>query len=111
MDSEALGRFWLDYCEAGLNRGFSARRNAGPVQVIDIRYPDLKENPRSVLKHIQNSIKLEDSEAWRKAFTAGDNKMRQSHHYTPAQFGFEADQIRERFSSYIQDYDLSACAE
>ena len=111
MDSEALGRFWLDYCEAGLIRGFSARGNAGSVQIIDIRYPDLKENSRSVLKHIQNSINLEDSEAWTKALTAGDNQMRQSHHYTPAQFGFEADQIRERFSGYIQDYDLSACAE
>jgi len=111
MDSEALGRFWLDYCEAGLNRGFSARGNAGSVQIIDIRYPDLKENPRSVLKHIQNSINLEDSEAWTKALTAGDNQMHQSHHYTPVQFGFEADQIRERFSGYIQDYDLSACAQ
>jgi len=111
IGAEALGRFWLDYCEAGLNRGFSARRNAGSVQIIDIRYPDLKENPRSVLKHIQNSINLEDSEAWTKALTAGDCQVRQSHHYTPAQFGLEAGQICERFSSYIQDYDLSACAE
>jgi hypothetical protein len=29
------------------------------------------------------------------------------HHYAPAQFGLDPNEIQERFSKYIEDYDLS----
>ena len=114
VDAAALGEFWLNYCQAGLARGATARQKAKPTQIIDIRYPDLKENPLSVIDQIQNSIDLSESGAWKESLKAslkfGGKKRSEAHHYTAAQFGLEADQIRERFSGYIQDYDLSACA-
>jgi hypothetical protein len=112
IDNAALGEFWLNYCEAGLKRGLTARQKANADQIIDIRYPDLKEDPLSVIDQIQNTINLGESESWTKSLklnsTASKKKRPPHHHYTIAQFGLDSDQIRERFSSYIEDYDLSS---
>jgi hypothetical protein len=112
IDDAALGEFWLDYCETGLKRGFRARQKAEANQFIDIRYPDLKKDPLSVIGQVQNIISLDGFEAWTRSIEinlkADREKRLQPHHYTPAQFGLETDQIRERFSSYIEDYDLSS---
>jgi hypothetical protein len=112
IDDAALGEFWLDYCETGLKRGFRARQKADANQFIDIRYPDLKKDPLSVIGQVQNIISLDGFEAWTRSIEinlkADREKRLQPHHYTPAQFGLETDQIRERFSSYIEDYDLSS---
>jgi hypothetical protein len=112
IDDAALGEFWLDYCETGLKRGFRARQKADANQFIDIRYLDLKKDPLSVIGQVQNIISLDGFEAWTRSIEinlkADREKQLQPHHYTPAQFGLETDQIRERFSSYIEDYDLSS---
>jgi hypothetical protein len=112
IDDAALGEFWLDYCETGLKRGFRARQKTDANQFIDIRYPDLKKDPLSVIGQVQNIISLDGFEAWTRSIEinlkADREKRLQPHHYTPAQFGLETDQIRERFSSYIEDYDLSS---
>jgi len=111
IDDAALGEFWLNYYEAGLKRGLKARQKADPKQIIDIRYPDLQADPLSVINQIQNKINLGESEAWIKSLQANlkssEKKGSEHHHYTPAQFGLNAGQIRERFSSYIDDYNLS----
>jgi len=112
IDYKALGEFWLKYCAAGLERGLKARQQAKANQIIDIRYSDLKMDPLSVINQIQRIVKLDGMEAWTAALEAdlrtAPIDRPQSHHYTPAQFALAADQIRERFSGYIQDYELSA---
>jgi hypothetical protein len=111
IDNEALGKFWLDYYETGLARGFAAREKAAADQVIDVRYPDLKKNPLSVINQIQNSSSLGGFEAWTESLQADsktmENKAPGHPHYAPAQFGLDQNEIRERFSKYIEDYDLS----
>jgi len=110
IDKRALGKFWLDYYEAGLNRGLSARSKAMAAQVIDIRYPDLKQNPLSAIHQIQNTINLDESEAWIKSLQTHSKAMEKKasgrHHYAMAQFGLNADQIRERFNKYIETNSL-----
>ncbi len=112
IDNEGLGKFWLDYCEAGLQRGLTAREKADENQVIDIGYPDLMANPLAVINRVINIIDLNPSEAWRNSlqskFEITQKKKPDRHHYALAQFGLNADKIRERFSRYIQNYDLSA---
>jgi hypothetical protein len=111
IDDKALGKFWLDYCEAGLQRGLTLRQNADENQVIDIRYPDLKQNPLSAIHQIQKTLNLQPSEAWPKPSQDHSNppvkKVSERHHYSPSQFGLKADQIRERFARYIDHYDLA----
>jgi len=115
IDDAALGKFWLDYCRAGLIRGLKARQKAGADQIIDIRYPDLKEDPLTVMDHIQKIINLDSYGTWVKSIKINQKTTQKKrpllHHYTPSQFGLDTDQILERFSSYIQDYDLSAEVE
>ncbi|MBE9543284.1 MAG: sulfotransferase, partial [Proteobacteria bacterium] len=110
IDNEGLGKFWLDYCEAGLQRGLTAREKADENQVIDIRYPDLKKNPLSVINQIQNTINLGESDAWTESIQANskarEKKVPGRHHYAMAQFGLDPNEIQERFSKYIEDYDL-----
>ena len=102
---------WLEYCEAGLERGLKARQRAHADQIIDIRYPDLIENPLSVIEQIQHIINLDGDESWIEWIKTSLKPNRKNrprlHHYAPAQFGLDANQMLERFSSYIQDYDFS----
>jgi hypothetical protein len=111
IDHKALGKFWLDYCEAGLKRGLAAQRNNGAVQVINIRCQDLKQNPLSVIHQIQRTINLGESEAWTRPLRAETRGFQKKgphhHHYSAAQFGLDPDQIHERFAGYIENYDLS----
>ena len=112
IDKAALGEFWLNYCETGLKSGLKARQKAHSNRIIDIRYPDLKQNPPAVMNHIQNAVNLRDSEAWTKSLRANsktlEKKVSGRHHYAMAQFELDADQIRERFAKYSEDYDLSS---
>ena len=111
IEAEALGRFWLDYYEAGLKRSFMARKNASTIQIIDVRYPDLKQNPLKVLNQILKTSKLDDWELWTRSIAPDlkimEKEMPAGHHYSLPQFGLDANLIRERFSSYIQDYNLT----
>ena len=110
IDVAALGKFWLDYYEAGLARGFEARAKFNKKQIIDIRYPDLKHNPLSVVNQIQNTINLIESEVWTISLEANsksiEEKASKHHHYAMDQFGLDPEEIRQRFSRYIEDYDL-----
>jgi hypothetical protein len=112
IDAASLGKFWLDYYEAGIKRGLEARQKAEAGQIIDVRYPDLIKNPLPVIEQIQNIIHLDGDESWiesiKTSLKTTRKKRPRMHHYTPAQFGLDPGQILERFSSYIQDYDLSA---
>ena len=112
IDAVGLGGFWLNYYEAGIKRGLKARPKANADQIIDIRYPDLIENPLSAIDQIQNIINLDSYETWTESIKINLNTTRNKrpriHHYTPTQFGLDTDQILERFASYIKDYDLSA---
>ncbi len=108
IDTEALGKFWLDYYEAGLKRSENARKGIGNNQIVDIRYPDLVQYPRFVIEKIQNNLKLPESESWRQSLPE-DSKVNppKRHCYARAKYGLDPDKIRERFEKYIEDYDLS----
>jgi hypothetical protein len=111
IDKTALGKFWLNYYAAGLERGLKTRHKAGANQIIDIRYPDLKTDPLSVIDQIQKIINLDNYETWAKSIKINSKTTQKKrpglHHYTLSQFGLDTDLILERFSSYIENYNLS----
>ena len=115
IDMAALGKFWLDYYEAGLARGFRAREKFNAKQFIDVRYLELKHKPLSVMNQVQKTFDLGEPEAWSKPLIANSKPLEKNepsrHRYVPAQFGLRTDQIRERFVKYIEDYDLCDEAE
>jgi hypothetical protein len=112
IDDVALGQFWLDYNEAGLQRGFTARQKAAADQIVDIRYPDLRADPLAEIDCILKALDL-DSDIDRlnslQANLAPQPKKKQrSHRYTASQFGLPPAAIRERFAAYMADYDLAS---
>jgi hypothetical protein len=111
IDTAALGRFWLDYNEAALQRSEMARKNARVDQIIDIHYTDMTKDPLSVIENILNQIDLASDKPWFNSLGI-DLKMKEAkqrqHQYALSQFGLSADNIRERLAEYIEKYDLSS---
>ena len=111
IDAAALGQFWLEYNEAGLQRGFSVRQKTGADQIIDIRYPDLMADPLAEINRILKAVDLDSDPIWenslRADFKTPPQKKRISHRYAPSQFGLDPGKMRERFTTYMADYALA----
>ena len=112
IDDAALGRFWLEYSEAGMQRGFAVREKLGEDQIVDIRYQDLMTDPWAVIIRIRKAADL-NSETFRLNslqvhFTMHPEKRPMRHRYVLSQFGIDAAEMQERFSAYIKNYDLAA---
>jgi hypothetical protein len=110
IDDAALGQFWLDYNQAGLQRGFTARKTIAADQIVDIRYSDLMKNPIAAIDRIRDSANLDSDPFWLSSMKAGlkrqPKKKLSRHRYAPSQFGLHPDKIRQRFTTYMADYDL-----
>jgi hypothetical protein len=111
IDEAALGKFWLDYNEAGLQRGFSVRQKTGADQIIDIRYPDLMADPLVEINRILKAVDLDSDPIWlssmRDKLKRQPKKKLSRHRYTPSQFGLDPGKMRERFTTYMADYALA----
>ena len=112
IDNAALGQFWLDYNEAGLQRGFTAREKAGADQILDIRYPDLIADPLAEISRILKALDLDSDTVWFNSLRANlkpqPMKKQISHRYALSQFGLDPGKIRERFTAYMADYELAS---
>ena len=112
IDDAALGQFWLDYNEAGLQRGFTAREKAGADQLVDIRYPDLMADPIAAINRILKAVDLDSDTVWlnslRANLKAQPQKKQVSHQYASSQFGLDSAKMRERFTAYMADYELAS---
>ena len=112
IDDAALGQFWLDYNEAGLQRGFTARQKAGADQIVDIRYPDLMADPLAEINRILKAVDLDSDPIWvnslRATLKTQPQKKQVSHQYAPSQFGLDPVKMRERFTTYMTDYNLAS---
>ena len=107
-----MGQFWLDYNEAGLQRGFAAREKAGADQIVDIRYPDLMADPLAAINRILKAVDLDSDPIWFNSLGANlktqPRKKQTSHRYASSQFGLDPGKIRDRFAAYVADYELAA---
>lgn len=112
IDDAALGRFWLDYSEAGLQRGFAAREKVGSDQIVDIRYQDLMTDPRTALNRILKAANLDDDKIrldfFRSNLITQSVEEKRRHRYGLSQFGVDPNEVRERFSAYMEDFDLAS---
>ena len=112
IDNAALGQFWLDYNETGLQRGFTAREKAGADQILDIRYPDLMADPLAEISRILKALDLDSDIVWFNSLRANlkpqPMKKQISHRYALSQFGLAPGKIRERFTAYMADYELAS---
>ena len=110
IDDVALGQFWLDYCEAGIQRSLISRQDVRQGQIMDIRYQDMMTHPLATIEPILDAADLTASEAWRnslQAQRARKPKKHRRHIYALSQFGLNPNEVRERFKKYIETFDFS----
>ncbi len=112
IDAAALGQFWLDYNEAGLQRSLLVRQKTGTNQIIDIRYPDLMADPFAEINRILKAADLDGNTVWLNSLRADlkmkSKKKRLSHRYALSQFGLDSSKIQQRFADYIAAYELAS---
>jgi len=109
-DLNEVGRFWVDYAEAGIKRGLLAREDLPSSQVYDVRLRDLRADPTAVLRDMYNRFGIERGED---VFNAMQQRAAQMptmqhgvHEYEVEAFGLTADGIRERFADYSERFGL-----
>jgi hypothetical protein len=112
IDAAALGQFWLDYNEAGLQRGFSVRQKNAAAQIVDIRYQDLVTDPFAEIDGILKAADLVSNTIWLNSLRADlktqPKKKQMRHRYDLSQFGLDSAIIQERFADYMADYGLAS---
>jgi len=110
IDTTALGQFWLDYSAEGLQRSLRVRKLNPHMRMIDVRYSDLKADPKAVMQTILQQTDLETDERWINSIGELDKKSprkhTKTHQYSLSQFGLSETNIRNQFSAYIQEFDL-----
>ncbi|GMQ90260.1 MAG: sulfotransferase [Gammaproteobacteria bacterium] len=110
VDRAALGRFWLRYYDAGLQRGLQARGLASQQQFSDVRFSELVRDPLQVIERLQKPTGLTLTDEWAgvlRTHLAQNPRHRFGvHKYGLSQFGLGIDEIHERFAGYTASYGM-----
>jgi hypothetical protein len=112
LDGAELGRFWIEYYEAGLERGLAARDAHPEWSVLDVRLADLVRDPEAELARIHAALGREPSAAALEAVHAELARQAAAkdapgkHRYTPEEFGTSGPALRERFAAYEARFGL-----
>lgn len=109
VDPHEVGRQWIERMGWSCDRAVAARARIPTEQVNDIAFADAVADPVAVSSRILGAVGLEpsdDSVVAMEAWIAQDAKREALpvHRYAPEDFGLSAEQIRERFAAYTQQF-------
>jgi hypothetical protein len=108
-DSLELGAEQLDRWSEGIARAMDFRARVGEDRFADLSWADLQTDPVGALAAAYEQIGLEFQDRSRQAVTrwaAGHEPGSHGEHsYDLSQFGLEPDQVRARFTRYMETYD------
>lgn len=105
--SMLVGAVFIDALDA-----LAARRNAGPSPFPwgDIRFADLMDDPVAAIEGAYAGIGRELTPDHRRAITeylASKPRGKHGvHRYTAEEWGFDADELRERLAAYLTTFDV-----
>ncbi len=104
VEPEALGRRWLDYWCAELDRALEARSALGDGGFHDVVYEALVADPISEVERLYDRIGLELSPLARRRMAAWIGRHHRgragTHRYALADFGLDAGEVERRFARY-----------
>lgn len=111
QDLPEIGAYWRDRI-VPLTEKLAATRdelvNGAPV--LDVRYPDLVADPEGTLRSVLSFLDLPFTEDFRQAVHEYLGANRQGshggHRYTPAEFGLNADKLRENTTAYRRRFGV-----
>ncbi|MCA9562317.1 MAG: sulfotransferase [Myxococcales bacterium] len=110
LDVHELGKFWLDYSHAGMERGLKAKAALPASQVFDLRLKDLRSSPREWMNRVYDHFDLPFTPSLGERFaTAAANEPAAqfgSHTYSIQDYGLTDELVREKFSSYCAQFGV-----
>jgi hypothetical protein len=110
VNLEELGRFWLEYSLAGMERGLAARERLPASQVYDVHLDRLRKAPGTVLQEIYQHFDLPLNGALLQGFeqVAAEESAFQLgvHDYRLEDFGLQATSVRSAFADYRARFSL-----
>lgn len=109
VDPAEIGRYWFDHAATALDRTRPTALEHGQP-VLDIRYADLVGDPVATVAKVCRFLTVPFEEDTRRAVTgmlAADPREKYgAHHYSLDDFGLDRARVEERFSRYIDEFDL-----
>jgi hypothetical protein len=110
-DSLELGAEQLDRWSEGIARAMDFRAHVGGERFADLAFADLQVDPVGALAGAYERIGLGFSDRSREAVTrwaqSHEPGSHGQHAYDLAQFGLDPDQVRARFTRYMETYDAA----
>jgi hypothetical protein len=111
-DPVRFGREWTSIEELTLHRGLAVRDGGGlPAERnLDVQYVDFMADPVGTVEGICRQVGLPFDEASRDAvqrwLESHPREQHGVHRYSAADFGLDAERLRDRFRFYIDRFDI-----
>ena len=109
---EALGPVVMDFYATSLERGLAMRDEQDPSRFVDVTHDDFVDDPLGVPRRIYEHFGMPMTWAASQAFeqhVAGNPKGKHGkHEYSLEEYGLDPDQVRERFASYTERFQISS---
>ncbi|MCP3939928.1 MAG: sulfotransferase [Desulfobacteraceae bacterium] len=107
---QAIAEWYPKLWSKGLERALSAKKHIDTNQCLDIFHTDLSEDPIKTIEHIYNHFDIPFLKGAKKRMKTWLRDHPRSkfggHNYTPEKYSLNADQEKERFSFYNEQFDL-----
>jgi hypothetical protein len=110
-DSATLGAEQAELWVEALSRAMAFRRASGEARFADVRFDELNRDPVGTVARAYETLgmTLDATAATRMGEWAAANARgaHGSHEYALEQYGLDAGEVRHRFASYIEHFDIT----
>jgi len=110
VEPESIGREWLRKTDLQVKRMRKARLSIPKSQRIDVRYCDMEQDWKGVMRSIYSFLDMDIDPALpamaNYMANSGLELHRHPHRYSLEAFGLEAEQVSAQFDSYVDAFDL-----
>jgi hypothetical protein len=110
LDLKGIGETFMDTFEIMIARANAFKAKHGADAIHDVQYAETVSDPIGTVKRIYERFGDEytpEAAAAMDAYMANNQKGKHGKHsYDLAEYGLSKEAVRERFKSYIEDYDI-----
>ena len=111
IDKHAFGRTVMDFYATSLERGLAARDRCDPERFVDVTHDEFVGGSLDVARRIYSHFGTPMTPEARKAIEAHIESHPKgkhgSHDYSLEEYGLDPREVRERFASYIDRFQIS----
>jgi hypothetical protein len=110
VDLKGIGESFMDTFQIMIDRADAFKAKHGTDAIHDIQYAEIMRDPIGTVRGIYDRFDepfTPEAEAAMQAYMAGNQQGKHGKHsYDLAEYGLTKENVRERFKSYIQRYDI-----